>query len=88
MIDKKILLAAGAALLILLLALVIGSYCGAPAIVDQRAGNLRMACLFPRPWSLVFGIGMRIYDFNIYVCAIVPGLVLLLWFLSALRKDE
>lgn len=88
MIDKKILLAVVIVLLILLLTLAIGNYCGAPSIVNQSAGDMRMACLFPWPWSVVFGIGMQIYNFNIFVCAGIPALLLILWLLSTFRRDR
>ncbi len=86
--DKRILLAVGVVLLIILLALAFGSYCGPPSVVNQGVGDMRMACRFPWPWSLVLGVGMQIYDFNIFVCVGVPALLLFLWFLSTFRKDE
>ncbi|MCL4531472.1 MAG: hypothetical protein M1282_18970 [Chloroflexi bacterium] len=88
MFDKKIFLALGVVFLILLLALGIGMYCVGPIILNARAGDMVLACIFPWPWSLLSGIGRQYYYFNFYLCLIVPGIILLVWFFSAVLKSD
>ncbi len=89
MIDKKILIAVGAILLIIIAAAIATTYCVGPTILNTRAGNMRFACLFPTPWSYIFGVGPRIYDFNFYICVGLPGILLAIWFLSTfIHRDE
>jgi hypothetical protein len=86
--DKKILAALIVVLALIVLALVVGTYCGMPVSTNGSGGDMRMACIFPPPWSRIFGVGKQIYDFNIYVCTGLPALLLLLWFFTSFRDNK
>jgi len=86
MFDRPILTAFVIAALLLVGLFLAVRYCGAPQVVPAGSNNLVMVCLFPLPWSYLFG-ARPTYVFNLYVLAGIPLVIFLLaWIWSLLNK--
>jgi len=75
--DEKVWLAILTVGLLLLGLFLVEQYCSGVSYMPGGSGNLMMVCLFPRPWSDLFG-ARPTYVFNVFVMAGLPLVIFLL----------
>jgi hypothetical protein len=84
--DKQVLFALLFVAVLVLGAYLAVSYCGAPALLADGSGQLAVVCLFPVPWSYVFG-ARPVYVLNVASAAAATGvLVLVVYVWTSLKQ--
>jgi|RifCSP13_1_1023834.scaffolds.fasta_scaffold60208_3 hypothetical protein len=64
------------------------SYCGAPQRLAGGSGDVAMVCLFPAPWSSVFG-EQPTFVVNLFVAAALPlAIFVVVWLWGLISKGS